>query len=210
MQNTNSSRQSNTFNEYISEIKDVKDKINSLSKELEETKTQYQQLISNSISIKLADLVHEIAKLANTNVLDMNIKVTTNMFVSNKNKFTFRNVSKNIYSNLEISLKFNKPNEINPSKLYIYFPLDFYSKFADGEILFDHCSLVEVEDGYEIVVNKHIGGLICRFSFEQLLKEYSHSPSQSLVYQAIKNCYNNGKLYSIKSIGKYEEAGLKT
>lgn len=186
---------SDAFNDYMSEIERTKFKINSLSKELESTKNKYQELISSTISIKLSDLVHEMAKLVNSNVLDMNIEITTNMFVEDKSEFTLENLSNRIYSNLEVSIEYGKSTE----KLYLYTPLDFYSKFTDGTILFDHCSLVEAGDEYEIVVNRHIGGLICKFSFEKLIKDSYHVASPSLLQEAIKNCYNNGKLYSPQS-----------
>ena len=161
------------FNEYMNEINDVKKEINDLSKKLESTKNKYQELISATICIKFSDLVQEIAKLSNINVLDLDIKISTNMFIEYKSEFIIENLSQRIYSNLEVTIKNSKSGE----KLYLYFPFDFYSKFADGTILFDHCSPIKTEDEWEIVVDKRIGGLICTFSFEKLLKDSYHVSS---------------------------------
>lgn len=185
---------SNAFDEYINEIEDAKSSVDDLTKKLEAAKQRHKELISNPISIKLSDLVYEISKILDVNVLDMNIKITTNMFLGDKNKFKLDIVSKRIQSKLEVAIDGGKQSP-SPFKLHMYFPLDFSSKFVDGSILFDHCSLLELNDCYEVIVNKQIGGLICSFSMENLLNGTGYISSQSdLLKEAVKNCYNNDKL----------------
>ncbi len=199
----------------------TQDNIDYLEQKLAEEKQKQEDLLNQKISIRLADLIGEISSLSDVNILDMNINITTNIFIdAQRPDFTMEYAKKRQEGhNLEVQILGNKSVRnvhATPFKFYLYFPLDFEKKQADGKTLLDHCSARPPQvtsisfPQKEIVVNKNIGDLVCDFTVRQLQNNGLSIPKE-LVIGAVENCFEKEKIFreeSTKIATKQEEKTL--
>ncbi|MBP3619601.1 MAG: hypothetical protein J6J24_02960 [Clostridia bacterium] len=188
-------------------IEKSQEQINYLEKRLEEEKQNKEKMLNQKIPIRLSDFVGELSKLSGVNILDMYIKITTNIFVdSERESFEMEYAKKRQEGhNLEIQIFGHKTAnnaEVKPFKLLLYFPLDFEKLQADRKPLLEHCTARRTKGTAsslpqkEIVVDKNIGDIVCEFSPKQLMmQDSSLFTPKAMLIEAVGNCLENGKTF---------------
>lgn len=190
------------FQEYLDENQVLTEKI----------QKAFEKEMQKVIPIKLSDLVKELCDITNTDISKLNIKITTNMFLSklsydSASDLDQEKLSRRINTNLEVNIQ-DETNKSSGINICMYFPFDFSDKLANGTTLFDACGLNSLKNDFEIVIDKNIGDYICNFSLDRILNGTQAPKCQpsGVLQQAIKNCYNNNKLHSKeKSITEEQE-----
>lgn len=158
---------------------------------------EINSLGETTVPVKLSDLVQEMANLTGVNVLDMGIKITTDVVYWGKNdkkkmlelinseviplKCKGDSVWKNHWL-LELFANKNENMHAEKNQSFCFsmlFDLRLDEVQADGKTLFEHCA---AEIGYDKILHKHytflaidenIGDLILNLSLKDLARDDS-------------------------------------
>lgn len=193
-----------------------------LKESLTKASDEFNLLAGNKVSVSLEDLVKELSSLTGISILNMGIKIETNVGywgINNKRRILelmnssdqhlncTENYNKNNFWEIALFADKNKNLREN-TQVFCYcmgFKLNLEELQSDGKTLLEHCSAEVCYDDMQgshytnLVINKNIGSLNCNFSLYDLVKDeitkgYSSRwyPSD-LLMQAVINCVERQK-----------------
>lgn len=182
---------------------------------------EFNSLASNKVCVNLEDLIIELSSLTGINILNMGIKIETNVGYWGKNSLrkilelmnsydqhlncTY-NYNKNNF--WKITLFANKDKHPCKNKQSFYYEMSFKLNLeelqSDGKSLLEHCSTkVDYDDVQglhytKLVIDKNIGSLNCNLSLNDMVKEEcSRWYPADLLTQAVINCVERQKQQNI-------------
>lgn len=178
---------------------------------------EFNLLASNKVCVSLGNLITELSSLTGINVLNMGIKIETNVGYWGKN--SIRKILELMNSSdqrLNCTGNYNKNNfweitlfadeGLHPRKdkqAFCYemsFKLNLEELQSDGKSLLEHCSTKVGYDDLQglhytcLVIDKNIGGLNCNLSLNNLIQDeitegdFRRWYPTYLLTQAILNC----------------------
>lgn len=160
---------------------------------------QLKEIGETMLSIKLSDLIEEIAWLSNTSYDDVMVSLKTNIFlegVYDKTEF-LQLVELGTNNLIRFSLSNCGQNDNNASVLFDYFSfLSFVADSiqADGKTLLEHCSVVSKKNSNgkyytELVIDQDVENIILNFKISCLTHNdgLSWYPAD-LFSQTVLNC----------------------
>lgn len=195
----------------IGKYRKLQTEIFSLQKEIEDKKTEVDEILSGNIEVRLDDLLSELATMFRVDRSDINVKIDTGIsFFGNYSKDDIKTMFLNFedYHNLRTNKNILDVNisSLNNGNLFRYLSLECSLNFdaiqADGKPMYDHLDVEKRKFGngneYTILVaNEGIDDIILQIPFKSLVSVSSYGWHPSFAFmQAVINC---SKISSIKN-----------
>ena len=217
IQNKINGKRANFEKHIEAEKREFEDSLEPLKESSNKACEEFKLLAGNKVSVSLEELIKELSSLTGISILNMGIKIETNIGYWGRNNM--RSILKlmNSYNqDLSCTGNYNKNNfwgitlfadkNTHPRKkeqLFCYemsFKLNLEEVQADGKSLLDHCSVrvynddMQGEDYTRLVIEKNVGSLNCTLNLKDLVKDevtegyVTRWYPTDLLTQAIINC----------------------